>query len=811
MPFLLVIFFAFFLQINLYANVYSGNINESIDTNFTTGINSSFSNTVRNQKVNFDNNQSTTIDKNVTGFTQYKDFNISSPTSVQKLMQHITNLSAGSAQGIIKRMGEKNPDMKTFTATNINKASIDKVTNIYQNDDRIKSVQNTKNTITNLLNVFGTRDTIKCYIKRKLIPSFFCPLNGKNHSYFTGGTANTPLENSKKECDNFCKIPRTCLSKQIPHFSSIENHNISKSVPFMKTYSLSKKQELKTVTLILHGKANRHVNISIFANMDGKETVILNNYDALVSPSKKSISFSANLYGALSIKIVLEQPYIKAELSNNIIVDKSLNAIMLDSISLNYASNKYWFCPVRQIVTKKSECVNGRIVSIVIGGAPVLLCISPSDARRESQYGAYFDESSCNNECYESSQCSPTYKNLGNENLISSIYNVSYGCLSGSDNDSCTKDLCKQKIFNNVFPNKEVVYYNDDAKETTVLSGQAVEGKTRPIYDISAEMSTNGNTIKKKELMVSMNKDKAYRYMMTNKTFIISDYPISHNYPIQTKATKIGSSGVAIEYVPDSNLFDNHKQTYIYVITKNIYSYENKETQEEIFNGVTTSNTFKSYTYTVINSSGKPRLFYIVDKDKVYNKLNQNYDNYVDKEKMLKMVGTNGELLDYDAINTIAPVTVKKTLTSSNYRLHYLLSNAYLPKLSSTDGTFLRNQIESNGKIKQIFSGVSGKDGGLLSDYVVYIIASKAQLSYKDLVDKINNGALHKAYQYASSSRLTSKIVGDASLNFNGDNIRLFLLGNKNNLTAMGEFKPEFGEEGKNAFIFNFLYKEKAK
>lgn len=800
-----IILLALLLIKPLFAGVYSGTISD-LDTNVSTNINNSFSNGVAAVKVNFDNNDSTTIGLSKAGETTYKDVNLSSPSSVKNIIKHFSEMSAGRASGIIKNAIRKDSDLK-INVSNRNQLSIDNVTAIYHNQKRINQIQKTKDALTTLLNTFGGKNTIMCYIKRKLVPSFFCPLEGKNNSYFTGGVANTSQKNAKSKCDSYCQTKQNCLSKNIANFSSVFTKNIAKSAPFSISMPVSDLQKLKSIEFYIHGIDGEHVNIWVEGRLDGKVINFVNKMDIALSQAAQKITISVNIKGLSEIKLSATTPYSFYISKKNITIDSSGNGAIFDKVLLQYADDKYWFCSASQIVKKREDCPSGIIKNEIIGGSPVLLCVTDTDLQRGNEFGGYYDKESCESQCFQKKECAPTYRNLG-ASLSASMFNVDYGCLSGSNNDSCTKSLCKEKIFGNLMPSREVVYYNDSVKETTVINGQPVKGKIRPKYDIAEEMTSNDDPEAKKKLLNTMKKDNAYRSMISNRSYVISGKELKDSYPLETRATKIGSNGVSIEYVPNSNLFGTNKTAYIYVITKNFYIYQAKSIDNTFAAGATSNQEFKSASYTLVDSNGEPKMFLLKDKVQIFDGATQNWNPYMKPKNIVKMVGSDGSLSSYDR-SQLAPATMEKVLTYKKYRFHYLLSNAYLQKLNNSDGVYLKRQVASRGYVEKKYSGNTDKTGGTVVDYEVMMITSPSKLSYGDIINKINNNTLKTVFRNSSSNDFSSPIPGHGDEKFNNENIKIFLLGTKNDLTTVGEFVPAFGEEGKDAYIFNFLYKQK--
>lgn len=777
---------------------------DDINTSFSMDINLSTANINGDKKINFKDYNKTTSEKSSnSGIKSYQNLDLNNSTSRIKFMDMITKDIGAKGNSIVRKISDNDPDL-SYNPSDINDLSSDNIRGIYTNRKRIEQLDKARDVTTRMINGYSSSNIIKCYIKRNLVPSFYCPMNGKDNSYFTGGLANTTNEDAKNKCDGYCKIQTNCVTKALSNFSksSIEKQ-VTLSAPFSKTFTLRTDQVLKSLSLAVNSSLeNVHVSMSISGTRNGDKVSIFNNYDIQLSKTEVLLDFKVMSKNYTSVTITMRDPYTFTTTKRKISLAD--NSVKLTKVSINYLDNKYWFCPSTQFVRKASQCNGGEIKNLIIGGSPSILCIHDQDRRREKTLGGYYSKETCESGCYEKQDCLPTYRNLGNS-ITSSVYNVSYGCTKGENNKACTKQLCKNKIYSNTIPNNETVYYNDDQKEKTVINGQTVEGTLRPTYNLSAEMNTNNNAKDKKILMVAMSKDMAYKSMMSNGTYVISAKTLNDPYDELVSATKIGNSGVSIEYVPKSNLFNTNRDSYIYFIVENIYNYKEIGSNRSASAG---EQYFRSSNYTIVTAGGKQKLFYIENKKKVENVVSGNFSNYISPENISKFVGSDGTLVPYDT-SSKAPVTTEKKFTSDNYRQNFLLSNNYLEYTDTHNETSLKKQVSKNGHVEKYYSGPITDSGGNVFDFKVYLLTSSSELSYQDLIDKIKSKTLKIAYSKSFSAKYTHEINGDAGIGFKHDNIRIFILGKPGNISAVGEFVPKLGEENKESFGFSFLYKAK--
>ena len=860
------ILFLFFLMANaLFADIYSGNIDDDVNaTNIPKLYDENMAAPTKDYFRNFDVSKKVSSGTtNNIGITTYKDVNLSNTQNIKNLLDSIKRKASATANGIIGNISKNTKEAAKYKTKNLKELTIDKLKATTSDQKKLTAYQETEDTVTKLLNTFGSANVIHCYIKRKLIPSFYCPMSGKNNSYFTGGLANTSNEKAQNECNKYCQTKQSCLSMKIDGFTNASpSVTINKFAPVDKSIVLSSKQQVKSTEFILQSTDdNISVNVNILEKTNNEKdlykpnfweqnnrcfstnniksknyctgsnlagvaeidqsgcpsgtgkikcwyrgkTYIVKNYEVTLNRGKNSIDIPVALKNNPSYEIEVLMPYTYTFTKRKSVAKP--NTVKLLSVITHYDDNKFWFCPAKHFVNNVSECYNGKIHNLIIGGSPTLVCSKKSDLIREPLYGAYYSQDACNADCFEKMDCQPTYKNL-NGGVTSSVYNVDYGCMSGNNNKSCTKDACKQKIFNNIMPNLEKVYYNDTKSEVTVLNGQTVSGKVRPIYNISAEMSSNNNAVEKKKLMISTQKDMAYRNMMANNTYVISAKVLSQTYPLQTKATIINYSGVSIEYVPRSDLFNTNKNAYVYVVTANKYHYNEEDpfTSSSISRG---STDYKSINYTIMDSSRKLNLFYIADKIETTDS-NNNYVAYSSPQYLEKTLDpSTGYLASYDT-NDYAPVFKTVKFFSDQYRFDVNIANNYFNYANSQDGTYLRKVSLSNGHVHKKYSGTKDSEtGGTIDDFYVYMITSDKKLTYKKIIDEIKNKTIHQAYSYSFSNNYTKDIPGDASAKFNNDNIKIFVLGKSNSMSLVGEYTPGLNEEGKDAFVFNFLYNEK--
>jgi len=779
---------------------------DDLDGNFTMNIDSTSANINIDTSVNFDDfNETTEIRSDDAGIESYQNIDINNSTSKKQLMNIISSNIGGKGNSIVKKISEKDPDLANYNPSDIRELSIDNLRGKYTNTKRIETIDKSRDVVTRLMNGFSSNNVIQCYIKRSLVPSFYCPMNGRDNSYFTGGIANTTNEDAKTECDEYCKLKQDCLSKKLEDLESASVEvTVSEATPFSKTVPLYSGQILKSISMSVVADSNdTHVVMSLYGTRDGETVPLLSGYDMELTSSVKLFDFQVMLKDFTNITVSMEKPYKYSTTKRKVSLQESVSS--LSNITLNYEDNKYWFCPATQFVSNAEECNGGKIEYLIIGDSPKILCIRSEDERRESTLGGYYSQGGCESSCYEVQECLPTYKNLGNS-LTSSIYNVSYGCIAGDRNVACTKELCKEKIYGNIIPNKETVYYNDDQKEQTIRNGQPIEGTLRPTYNISAEMNTNDNEEDKEVLMVSMSKDMAYKSMMGSGTYAISEKTLNQVYDELSKATRVGQNGVSIEYVPKSNLFNNNKESYVYFIVENIYNFKELSVSSNILNS-TQSLSFRSSNYTLVNPDGSLKLFYIEDKKMVKNASTGQFSSYASVEYIEKFVGSNGALVSYDT-SSRAPSTLTETFTSDIYRHNYLLSSSYLSLANSNDGASLKKQVSENGHVTKFYNGSPANTGGHVFDYKLFLVTSENKLSYNEIISKIKNKSLKTVYSNSFSTKYTQDIKGHAGIGFQKENIRLFILGKSNNISVIGEFKPKFGEENKESFGFSFLYQE---
>lgn len=809
----LTIIVCLFIISSVFGGVYNGNVKE-LDTNVSLNFDIKNANAVSNVNKNFDEfNLSTTFNRDETGHNVYKNTELNNTATTRKLLLYISESSNGKANAILNKMTKGNHDLSKFSAADIKDLTNEKLVNYYTNSKRVIALQKNVTTIERLVDIFSSASSIKCYMKRKLSPSFYCPLSTRNSSYYTGGSANTKQEDTKAECDNYCQEKKTCVSMPINNFGSTNKVTVYNSlVPASENLPLAQKQELKSVKVYLKSSdVNVYTNLDIkgvLINTVEKVSIVSNYRIDFVNSKVTMIEFPFEAKGFSSIIINIYKPFefVVSE-KKRIISNKKVE---LQKVELRYQDNKYWFCPNSQFVSRVEEC-QGKTKSYVIGGAPVILCITSSSKTRESTYGAYYSKNSCENECLLKAECKPSYRHLNLSNLnIDNLLPVEVGCLKGNNNKKCTKDLCKEKIMANIIPNFEQVYHNDKNVDITVLNGQVVEGKERPKYNLADELATNNNVVGKKELVTSISKDNAYENMMNDKRYVISKKKIAGYYELISKATKIGSNGVSIEFIPRSDLFDTDKDSYVYIITVNKYTYHEMENSSSYpsNNPNSPSETFRSEIYTIIDSNKKYKPFLIKDKKEVFNEKKQSFIPYMNEQTLEKTIvpGKQG-LMVYDK-NSFAPYTIKTQFVSSKYKYIYNVSNAYLSEAKSMDGVVLKNQIDNgNGHINKIYTGdLSSKNGGTIYSYNVFMITSDKKLAYNDILNAFKNDLVKQIYSYSFPRAYTMELASHVKKN---RFIKLYLLGKPGNMSAVGEFYPSFREENKEVFVFNFLYKEK--
>jgi len=705
--------------------------------------------------------------------------------------------------------------------------------NIDANSSLNKSIEFTKNFYTSIRSKVANLKTINCYVTRKLTNSYFCPLPGKDNSYFVGGNIKDDTSLAKQQCEETCQIENSCIGKQLgkspirvtkkySNFLLVDKHHIdltldeSMQLDFMKIH-IKTTQNFNDVN---------DTNKTFYINFDVGIIDINGNYDEILTNrtiklEEKETFF--NIYksdnSSSKYRIVFYKPFYKDKRENKF--DENFVAEVKD-ITINYADNRVWFCPHLNFVDDASNCKNGIVKQIEINGVAYSSCIDGNSKNQE--YGGYFTKQSCENKCIVFHECTPTYRHLKQYNpfeLGSSIKDVDVGCVDSPTNTSCTKDLCMQLFKNDEMPIQEIVYKKDDKKVLTVSNGVQIEGKVRPRFNIESTLSANGDQQQRELESLKEMSELSYRNMIESENYNISKVAIGE--PTETQVAfqniKVDGSFAIYGLLRPSSIDYNNGEYYIYNIIDYYsifhpaYGFSTNESGILVSYDEDETIRFMDEMILLKTVGGFKIIKRILNKKirKTISEYNTSSGKYESKEVWRELESLQKE--KYDTFidgrfvlysqDAHAEYFTKIVFDTNNEFFRFKIFNS-IKDLSNINGLLFKNQKESGSSFKREYSGTKNESKSSrffgLNSYLIY---SKKQLTYSEILNKIDENNMF----YSTFTKTNKEIIKDGAYSL--DNINMFIYGTSKNLTVDMYINPKSYEETKRGFIYMLLFDDK--
>lgn len=587
---------------------------------------------------------------------------------------------------------------------------------------------------------------------------------------------------------------------------------------------------------------------------------------ALIVADKETASFDIPInrqMQKLQIKFwkpyVSDNPFMKKEF-DYIFEDftkKFGGEIAINDVRVNYTSDSFFYCPIRQLVSSKRECGGLDAIEINYGEGKDLNTMYLCDNTRykigpESTTGAFFDEKSCSENCFITEECKTTYDHYkGDYGVSASMYKAEVDCVDDKANTQCTKAQC-EALFRDetIRPVNEAVVQNDNTVVYTIRN-KALTNQVRPKIDIERELGADLTDPEQLNTMMNIEqKDAAYLYMTKNLTMNMVKYPIGT--PSPHKMSYIMKRGSTINdgysYYVDlkPNSFDFNTEQYIYLIARLDQRYHARYGSYYIKVGkdrpqVNTKDSkaqFKDYTYLIKKPDEKWEVFRKEEfaeywNEKVVNIINSEgqSENKIVAEWLIQpddglIPGYFGK---YDAeSNTFkifdksekAPYYKKELFEPTDNVYRYTIVNDHINDIYDAPGSLMHDQApkdnESNLE-KKYLGGIHPYWSGKMSNFAYYLVYSDKELSYEDIMKKIEGDNYlintQKIPSYKSEwgvfDYLSNGLFNSGGPKHDGqlnNNIKPFILGKPEKTSIITEWEPSLSEHGKKVFKFLFLY-----
>ena len=833
---------------------------------------------------------------------EIQDFNHESGLNVLTIEKNTNITSARSSAGaMISDM--LNPDKKDLSeqeknatkflsknySTNPDLANKDKI------DDTVSDLADVYQSYSKLESELLSKEpggSLKCFITRELIPSYYCSFPDMQGAFYpkidtikNGKAISISSTIAKDSCESACYKKRGVVSTKLfpeSDISFINDKDIT-ILPYSKSNSsldivTEKKSRIEYVEYdIVVEPLDSNLSTNEFNDIlrtfrpalkyrssVAVKDIYEDTFKVVVKLLPNKILSSSSHQKVLirestdKLKLFFYRPYSKEvfkeskkqlELAKILKVVKS---IKIKNIRIVYASNKLFFCPLKQMVDSSSEC-DGEILDIASNSGIYHIC---TDSRHkigdDILTGGFFTEQAAIDSCLEFKECKPSYRHYQNMSATQ-IFKTTIGCVDSVDNPSCTDDMCRAYFADyDTMPVNEVVIQNDHTRIPTIRSKVVQKGVTRPKINYAAEASGLVDALD--TTFMSEMKDKAFEYMVKTASFDKIDYVLGIPSPRKIAFNKIkgegGTTGVQLIMKAQSNLYD--------IVNPNKY-YTVLEVEQEwrpafgLFysaGGYLGSGhgdvSFHDITYISIPDSmnldesllsySSPKVFF---RDE-YSKIKQKIKNMVcgkGESKTIMQVPKNALALGDCKITTVVTfpsylaIDIKNYLTPSKS-----IENAYVENANNfmqapwTNSNFksedpikevlrleslvklvrgiphllIKDQVKDKDSTlpKKVYLGESNAiNRGNLFNIKIHIIRATRPLTNKELEKEVSSGKF-EVYNMLNPKSNSSKIKEDGVFM---NKIKLMKYGPVDKTTIESDITPRFFENGKQVFKFLFV------
>ena len=697
--------------------------------------------------------------------------------------------------------------------------------------------------------------TIKCFVKRELVPRFYCPIPGKEGGAQTGGSVEDDLTRAKERCDSYCKSD-SYPCKEV-NTGRNKNVNLTNRIDMDLTTASEYVQIVNVDEYLLLKKISYDINVEFQSTTDNNVTFDLNNtrvtiplrIEYIPQNETKYIQYSGSMDlriesltnyitlpeipNAQTIRLRFYQPRIRAtNLNYGSSVADILTSVNISNFKAQYYDDKFYFCSKNQIITTPSQCLNGEVLEIESGSEQFLVCSSESRTHGpEPRYGAYYTSDSCNQGCVEERECVETFAHFSGDVSSPAAYKTTVGCVDDPQNNSmCSVEACENKFRNHAeTPIQEVVY--DTARNTrmTVAGGVQVNGAKRPKILIDDESDA---TTKEDYEIVFLNesKDQAYLNMINDRTFNYSNKTLGVGQP-QESACRInknfdrtgilssGDESIYWKLKPNSKDIGNGSAQNLYkiAVTEQVYVPASGMFVENGYLQSKTMSLYKDYVYSYITPSGLEP-FYIKEYHELYQEGNVSAgepsgwtgNSQHNTKRYISYDVTSDRYMEASSAETAKKDESILFNGNKNYYEYTMVENIKSTFDTLSGGNLHYQEVvdtESSLPIKHYSASEHDEEtSGAIINYHLYGIYSSGILSNSDIVNKIENeNDKYLVYRASRGRSNKSEIKGDGAVN---NKIKIFVKGTPDNMTLSADIDPRIKDEGKDVVMFMFTYEE---
>jgi len=418
---------------------------------------------------------------------------------------------------------------------------------------------------------------IQCQITRNLVPSYYCPIQGKEGIHFPASSIDAikvDMDQVYKECTDFCVSDPgdypVVAEKIMPDNNVTINFNETEIFPeynsenmdinittngimplkFIKfQFKIPKPENISSEDWQKYiDKYKPRVKFDLLYYTKNQEgTVAVNTlYRHMILHLYSEVTdfmFPINVIG-VKYKIHILKPYFEHTGEDKIFEDLG-GKIYLSSVKTEYLSDSFYYCSISQTVALKNDCYNPdlNVKEFNYQGQDIFVCRDLTHkVGPEPIWGAYYSEDNARKNCIIRKNCKPTYISLNGEVDNAVLYKSTINCVDSPDNTACSDSLCEE-LFKD--QNKTILneYYvgldkKDKVNHRYTIRNNALTGLIRPKINFN-EFSDVSDYQK---LFQTEEKDSAYMSMINNLTFNRDHYRVGTESPAQTYYKLLGTT-----------------------------------------------------------------------------------------------------------------------------------------------------------------------------------------------------------------------------------------------------------------------------
>ena len=458
---------------------------------------------------------------------------------------------------------------------------------------------------------------IKCQITRNLIPSYFCPITGKDGLRFPANSTDALKVNMNDvydRCNKFCVsdkgdypvvnekiLPSDDLNITIDPIKLLPDYNKDTAKHVLETNGIMPLKFLKLYFSLPNSKDNNltdeewqseldtvkpRVKISLYyytwidpKDHDKGETVNILYKDMtlrLYSPELEynlPITVIAHRY-----KLTVNKPFFQKNNDDKVFLNDN-GTISLVKLESKYTSDSFWYCSITQTVTQRDECFNPFVNAkeIKSSGQDIFICRDRKHkVGPEIEWGGFFTKEEAETECIIAKECVPTYGSAAGEDL-NVVYDTTINCVDDPTNTNCNDKLCQElfKDQNKTILNEYFVELStkDKIENRYTIKNGALTGDLRPKINFDELSNVDNYT----DLFKTEEKDAAYISMVKNISFNRDNFRVGTESPAQTMYTITGSDytrGIKATLKPGSFDYSDTDKYYVYSVMIMDHSFE---------------------------------------------------------------------------------------------------------------------------------------------------------------------------------------------------------------------------------------------